>query len=48
MGQILNYKNNFDKALLVHSLFVRAEVSDLWSLDLIGIEDSAETRKKPS
>ncbi|XP_037049621.1 uncharacterized protein LOC119083915 [Bradysia coprophila] len=36
-----------DTALLVHTLFIReANVADLWRLDLIGIEDAAETKKK--
>lgn len=36
-----------DKTLLIHSLLVKeANVSDLWRLDLIGIEDEAETKKK--
>lgn len=47
MGQIPTFNIRSDKTLLVHTLFVReAKVSDLWKLDLIGIEDYAETRKK--
>lgn len=42
-----DYSEHTDTALLLHTLFVReATVSDLWRLDLIGIEDPAETKKK--
>lgn len=47
MGQIPTYDVKCDKSLLVHRFFVPdPEITDLWKLDLIGIEDSAETRKK--
>lgn len=47
MGKVSTGFAKGDAALVVQSLFVNElDISQLWRLDVIGIEDSAETKKK--